>query len=247
MVFFPRSLVFNQICHRSTSFPIKSTINLWYIACIFQIWSALVGYEELTGELEPIRECEIFGMIINYIHDSFSTRCKFILKSPFRRIDESSECVLIPVNLTLSFFLLLDAHGASGDHEQAIRIWQTETLPVYKDELGDHPWTASILRYIGSSYMCLVISESADSGIADQAEMYIRQALELRIKLLGEHQDTAQSHVDLSDIFIVKKDFKSAMEQLEKAIEIQEKVLGEEHETTKKTLARLREIQSTVK
>ena len=170
-----------------------------------------------------------------------------ILKSPFRRIDESSECVLIPVNLTLSFFLLLDAHSASGDHEQAIRIWQTEALPVYKDELGDHPWTASILRYIGSSYRCLVISESADSGIADQAEMYIRQALELQIKLLGEHQDTARSHVDLSDIFIVKKDFKSAMEQLEKAIEIQEKVLGEEHETTKKTLARLREIQSTVK
>ena len=176
-----------------------------------------------------------------------------ILKSPFRRIDESSECVLIPVNLTLSFFLLLDAHSASGDHKQAIRIWQTETLPVYYDELGDHPWTASILLYIGSSYRCLVISESADSGIADLADLadvaekYIREALELRINLLGEHQDTAQSHVDLSDVLIVKKDFKSALEQLLKAIEIQEKVLGEEHETTKKTLARLREIQSTVK
>ncbi|CAH3022853.1 unnamed protein product [Porites evermanni] len=74
--------------------------------------------------------------------------------------------------------------------------------------------------------------------------MYIREALELRIKLLGEHQDTARSHVDLSDIFIVKKDFKSAMEQLEEAIEIQEKVLGDEHETTKKTLTQLRRIQS---
>ena len=170
-----------------------------------------------------------------------------ILKSPFRRIDESSECVLIPLKLTLSFFLFLDAHRASGDHEQAINIWKTETLPVYKVELGEHPWTASILRFIGSSYWCLVKSESADSGIADQAEMYIREALELRIKLLGEHQDTARSHVDLSDILIVKKDFKSAMEQLEEAIEIQEKVLGEEHETTKKTLTQLRRIQSMVK
>ena len=118
---------------------------------------------------------------------------------------------------------------------------------MYKDELGDHPWTASILQYIGSSYRCLSQSEYADSGIADEAEMYSREALELRIKLLGEHQGTARSHVDLSDILIVKKDFKSAMEQLEKAIEIQEKVLGEEHETTKNTLAWLREIQSMVK
>ncbi|CAH3022852.1 unnamed protein product [Porites evermanni] len=53
-----------------------------------------------------------------------------------------------------------NAHRASGDHKQAINIWKTETLPVYKDELGDHPWTASILRFIGSSYWCLVKSES---------------------------------------------------------------------------------------
>ena len=50
------------------------------------------------------------------------------------------------------FFPFLDAHRASGDHEQAINIWKTKTLPVYKVELGDHPWTASILRFIGSSY-----------------------------------------------------------------------------------------------
>ena len=148
--------------------------------------------------------------------------------------------------MTLSVCLVLDAYRACGDHEQAIHIWEKETLPVYKDELGDHPWTASILRYIASSYRCLANSESADSGIADQAEMYSREALELRIKLLREHQDTARSHVDLSDILIIKKDFKSAMEQLEKAIEIQKDVLGEEHETTKKTLKQLREVQSVV-
>ena len=148
--------------------------------------------------------------------------------------------------MTLSVCLVLDAYRACGDHEQAIHIWEKETLPVYKDELGDHPWTASILRYIASSYRCLAKSESTDSGIADQAEMYSREALELRIKLLREHQDTARSHVDLSDILIIKKDFKSAMEQLEKAIEIQKDVLGEEHETTKKTLKQLREVQSVV-
>ena len=152
----------------------------------------------------------------------------------------------VTIKIDLIFFLVLDAHRESGDHEQAINIWKTETLPVYKDELGDHPWTASILRYIASSYRCLAESESADSGIADQAEMYSTEALELRIKLLGEHQDTARSHVDLSDIFYIKKDFKSAMEQLEKAIEIQKEVLGEEHDTTKETEEKLRGRQSMV-
>ena len=79
--------------------------------------------------------------------------------------------------------------------------------------------------------------------MADVAEMYSREALELRIKLLGEHQDTARSHVDLSDVLIIKKDFKSAMEQLQKAIKIQEEVLGEEHKTTKETKKKLTEIQ----
>ena len=82
--------------------------------------------------------------------------------------------------------------------------------------------------------------------MADQAEMYSREALELRIKLLGEHQDTARSHDDLSDIFYIKRDFKSALEQLEKAFEIQKEVLGEQHDTTKKTLEKVREIQSMV-
>ena len=117
---------------------------------------------------------------------------------------------------------------------------------MYKDELGDHPWTASILRYIAISYRCLANSESADSGMADLAEMYIREALEVRFKLLGEHQDTARSYVDLSDILIVKQDYKSAIEQLEDAFEIQKKVFGEEHETTKRTLEKLRKIQSMV-
>ena len=129
----------------------------------------------------------------------------------------------------------------SGDHKQAIRIWQTETLPVYKDVLDDHPWTASILRFIASSCRCLAKAESADSGMADQAEMYSREALELQTRLLGELQDTALSHVDLSNSLIIK-----AMKHLEKGTKIQKEVLGEEHEPTKKILKTLREIQSMV-
>ena len=34
--------------------------NRWYIARIFQIWSAAVGYKELAALFEPIRDSEIF-------------------------------------------------------------------------------------------------------------------------------------------------------------------------------------------
>jgi len=34
--------------------------NQWYIARIFQICLALVGYEELAGGLEPIRKGKYF-------------------------------------------------------------------------------------------------------------------------------------------------------------------------------------------
>ena len=117
---------------------------------------------------------------------------------------------------------------------------------MYKDELGDHPSTASLLRSIASSCRCLAQSESADSGIADEAAMYGIEALEMRLRLLGEHQDTARSHLDLSNILIIKQDFESALEQLHKAIKIQKEVLGEEHETTRKTQTKLVEIQSMV-
>jgi len=76
--------------------------------------------------------------------------------------------------------------------------------------------------------------------------MYSRQALELRIKLLGVHQDTARSHVDLSDLLVIKKEFKEALDELENALEIQRVVLGEQHKSTVDTRKKM-EILLTVK
>ena len=132
-----------------------------------------------------------------------------------------------------------------GDHRKAIDIWKEETLPVYKGELGDHPWTASILRYMAGSYKALADGTS-EPGNVELAIMYSREALELRIKLLGVHQDTARSHVDLSDLLVMKKEFKEALTELEKALEIQKDVLGEQHESTMDTLAKRMKIFSVV-
>ena len=43
-------------------FQSNTPSNRWYIARIFQIWSAAVGYKELAALFEPIRNSEIFWM-----------------------------------------------------------------------------------------------------------------------------------------------------------------------------------------
>lgn len=115
------------------------------------------------------------------------------------------------------------------------------TLPVYKAELGDHPWTASILHYIADSYKALATGTS-EQGYADQAEMYFREALELRQRVLGFHQDTARSHVFLSDVLVIRGEFSTALEQLEKALEIQKDILGPQHTKTTDTLNKITDV-----
>ena len=112
-------------------------------------------------------------------------------------------------------------------------------MPIYQDELGEHPWTASILHFIVRSYMALAKTK------VDGAVKKSRYALALRKKLLGFHQDTARSHILLSDALVeLQNDFESALKELEKAFEIQKEVLGENHSSTKDTQAKMMRIES---
>lgn len=68
----------------------------------------------------------------------------------------------------------------------------------------------------------------------------------MRKKLLGFHQETARSHVLLSDALELQNDFKSALEELEEALKIQKEVLGENHDSTKDTQAKMRRIMIAI-
>ena len=139
------------------------------------------------------------------------------------------------------FAILTDSYRLCGDHEKAIEIWEMNTLPVYKHELGDHPWTATILYFIADSYKALAAGNT-EHGYVDRAEMYFRESLELRKRLLGFHQDTARSHVFLSDVLAIRGEFSSALEQLEKALEIQKDLLGPQHKITTGTLKKITDV-----
>ena len=111
------------------------------------------------------------------------------------------------------------------------------------EELGDHPWTATILHLIADSYKALA-TESSEHGYAEQAEMHCRQALELRGRLLGFHQDTARSHVFLSDVLVILGNFQSALVELNKALEIQQELLGPRHKNTTDTSNKIKNLTS---
>ena len=137
--------------------------------------------------------------------------------------------------------ILPDSYRLFGDHQKAIDIWKENTLPVYKEQLGDHLWTASIFFYIADSYKALAAG-SSERGYIDQAEMYSREAHELRKRLLGHHQDTARSCVQLSDVLVLQGQFDEAWEELDKAFVIQNDILGPDHKITKNTVSKKSDV-----
>ena len=136
-------------------------------------------------------------------------------------------------------YTLLDSYRLCGDHQKAIEIWKENTLPVYKEQLGNHPWTASILSYIADSYKAL---GSSERGYIDQAEMYFREARSLRKRLLGHHQDTARSCVQLSDVLVLQRQFDEALKKLNEAFVIQNDILGPDHKITKNTVSKMSDL-----
>ena len=138
---------------------------------------------------------------------------------------------------------MLDSYRLSGDHQKAIDIWKKNTLPVYIEQLGDHPWTASILSYIADSYKALAAG-SSERGIIEKAEMYFREAQGLRKRLLGHHLDTARSCFQLSDVLVLQGKFNEALKELNKAFVIQKNILGPDHKLTENTVSKMRALRN---
>ncbi len=86
------------------------------------------------------------------------------------------------------------------NHNAAIETRLTFVLPVYESILGNHPFVATTLSWIGNSFQAL--------GYYDKAIELNRRALEIRKLLLGRHRETAKSLFDLGVAFSSKWDYK---------------------------------------
>jgi len=73
----------------------------------------------------------------------------------------------------------------------SIKIWEQISLVTYQNVLGIHPFTATLLQYIGDAYH--------RQGLYQQALEKKQQSLDMRKHLLTEyHQDTARSYASLA-------------------------------------------------
>ena len=84
-------------------------------------------------------------------------------------------------------------------HMCAIQTRLCYVLPLYEQNLGEHPFTATTLDWIGNSYHAL--------GDYDNAVKYIGKSVEMRKQLLGHHQETARSLRDLGVALSAKEDY----------------------------------------
>ena len=112
------------------------------------------------------------------------------------------------------------------NHEQAIKVREEQTLPIYEKTLGDHPFTATILNSLSNNYYAL--------GEYNVVQRYSKEALEIRLKLLKDHRDTAKSLFDLAMVHKMKEEFKLAKDCLEKCEAMQKKISDEGNDALKR-------------
>ena len=108
------------------------------------------------------------------------------------------------------------ALSLEGDHQKAIEIREGQTLPIYRKQLGDHPFTATILNNLSNNYYAL--------HQYDNAKQYSDEALKMRLELLKDHRDTAKSLFDLGMVHKEKGDLHIAKECLERSQAMQKRV-----------------------
>ena len=74
-------------------------------------------------------------------------------------------------------FILAVAMFVSGKYKAAVNIWENICLVKYRELLGTHPFTASLLDYIGKGYLKL--------NDPEKAVAFKKESLKMRLYLLG--------------------------------------------------------------
>ena len=111
------------------------------------------------------------------------------------------------------------AQSLEGEHQEAIVVRERQTLPIYREQLGYHPFTATILNNLSNNYYAL--------GEYDKAKRYSEEALRMRRDLLKDHRDTAKSLFDLGMVHKERQEFQEARDCFEMSMEMQKKVLDD--------------------
>ena len=101
-----------------------------------------------------------------------------------------------------------------------MNIRENQVMPIYRERLGDHPFTATILNNLSNNHRDL------KEFVA--AEQYAREALRIRRELLADHRDTTKSLFDLGVALKANKKCGEAKDLLEQCNTMQEKVVNDD-------------------
>ena len=101
-----------------------------------------------------------------------------------------------------------------------MNIRENQVMPIYRERLGDHPFTATILNNLSNNHR--------DLKEFDAAEQYAREALRIRRELLADHRDTTKSLFDLGVVLKANKKCREAKDLLEQCKTMQEKVVNDD-------------------
>ena len=126
---------------------------------------------------------------------------------------------MVPTLFNVLLFALV-ALSFENDHREAVNIRESQVMPIYRERLSDHPFTATILNNLSNNHR--------DLGEFEAAEQYAKQALDIRRDLLADHRDTIKSLFDLGVAMKANRKFKEVRDFLEQCKTMQAKVVNDE-------------------
>ena len=136
-------------------------------------------------------------------------------------------CVVVVLSLESAHYQRqLEQERASALLQKAVQCRTHKTLEIYRVELGDHPFTATILNNLSKNYRSL--------GMFEDAKKCSEEGLKIRREFLGEHMETALSLYEVALVLKENNELQAAKTNLEQCLAMQEKVLDEKNKDLKR-------------
>ena len=133
-------------------------------------------------------------------------------------------CVLVVLSLEAAHHQKQhqqERERANALFREAVKFRARETLPIYREKLGDHPFTATILNNLSKNYRALKQFQDA--------KKCSEEALKIRRNFLREHMETALSLFEVAMVLKDMNELQAAKTNFQRCLTMQEKVLDEKH------------------
>lgn len=158
-----------------------------------------------------------------------ATRAERLAKLEAERANREAEAAEQVSNFLVDLFEVSNPERARGVELTALEILERGASRISKELEGQPLTQARLETTIGRVYDKM--------GLFDKAVPFLKDALEIRRKQLGEeHIDVAQSYCYLGDMYRKQGKYAEAEPLIKRGLELQEKLLGPDHPIVARSL-----------